>query len=123
MSKFLKRSNGLTAEPSLRAYTTYIKLIEDEIGDLPLAALEDRRIRFMTFVGQQLFDSHFCTADRVLENLLAGRHARITTHPLAEMLFLPSGAAPRLRTAKRSKGSSIAKGSDSFGSLGLAFEL
>lgn len=26
----------------------------------------------------------------VLENLLAGRHARITTHPLAEMLFLPS---------------------------------
>jgi branched-chain amino acid transport system ATP-binding protein len=26
----------------------------------------------------------------VLENLLAGRHARFTTHPLAEMLFLPS---------------------------------
>src|SRR6185369_6039121 len=26
----------------------------------------------------------------VLENLLAGRHARISTHPLAEMLFLPS---------------------------------
>ena len=30
---------------SLRAYKTYIKLIEDEFGDLPLAALEDRRIR------------------------------------------------------------------------------
>ena len=26
----------------------------------------------------------------VLENLLTGRHARFTTHPLAEMLFLPS---------------------------------
>ncbi len=26
----------------------------------------------------------------VLENLLTGRHARIATHPLAEMLFLPS---------------------------------
>jgi len=26
----------------------------------------------------------------VLDNLLAGRHARIRTHPLAEMLFLPS---------------------------------
>jgi branched-chain amino acid transport system ATP-binding protein len=26
----------------------------------------------------------------VLENLLTGRHARISTHPLAEMLFLPS---------------------------------
>src|ERR1039458_3000434 len=30
---------------SLRAYKTYIKLIEDEFGDLPLAALDDRRVR------------------------------------------------------------------------------
>ncbi len=30
---------------SSRAYLSYIKLIEDEFGDLPLAALEDRRIR------------------------------------------------------------------------------
>lgn len=59
MSEFLKRSNELTVvASSLRAYTTYIKLIKDEFDDLPLAALEDRRIRFMTFVGQQLFDSH-----------------------------------------------------------------
>src|SRR5947209_20561 len=26
----------------------------------------------------------------VIENLLTGRHARVRTHPLAEMLFLPS---------------------------------
>jgi integrase len=30
---------------SIRSYTSYIKLIENEFGDLPLAALEDRRIR------------------------------------------------------------------------------
>ena len=30
---------------SIRAYTTYIKLIADEFGDLPLAALEDLRVR------------------------------------------------------------------------------
>jgi branched-chain amino acid transport system ATP-binding protein len=38
-----------------------------------------------TFQHGELF-----TQMSVLENLLAGRHARITTHPLAEMLFLPS---------------------------------
>jgi hypothetical protein len=31
--------------PSVRSYLSYIKLIEDEFGDLPLAALSDRRIR------------------------------------------------------------------------------
>jgi integrase len=30
---------------SVRSYLSYIKLIEDEFGDLPLAALEDRRVR------------------------------------------------------------------------------
>jgi integrase len=30
---------------SIRSYSSYIKLIENEFGDLPLAALEDRRIR------------------------------------------------------------------------------
>jgi integrase len=30
---------------SIRSYNSYIKLIENEFGDLPLAALEDRRIR------------------------------------------------------------------------------
>jgi integrase len=30
---------------SVRSYLSYIKLIEDEFGDLPLAALADRRIR------------------------------------------------------------------------------
>jgi integrase len=30
---------------SIKAYRTYIKLIEDDFSDLPLAALEDRRIR------------------------------------------------------------------------------
>jgi integrase len=39
-SEYRKRSSS-----SLHAYTTYIKLIEDEFGDLPLAALEDRRVR------------------------------------------------------------------------------
>lgn len=38
-----------------------------------------------TFQHGELF-----TQMSVLENLLAGRHARISTHPLAEMLFLPS---------------------------------
>jgi integrase len=33
------------APSSIRAYTTYIKLIEDEFGDLPLAALNDLRVR------------------------------------------------------------------------------
>jgi integrase len=33
------------APSSVRAYTTYIKLIENEFGDLPLAALDDRRVR------------------------------------------------------------------------------
>src|SRR5262245_24473083 len=30
---------------SIRSYNSYIKLIENAFGDLPLAALEDRRIR------------------------------------------------------------------------------
>ena len=30
---------------SLRSYAAYIKLVENEFGDLPLAALNDRRIR------------------------------------------------------------------------------
>jgi integrase len=33
------------AASTARAYRTYIRLIEDEFGDLPLAALDDRRIR------------------------------------------------------------------------------
>jgi integrase len=33
------------ARSSQRAYLTYIKLIEDQFGDLPLAALSDKRIR------------------------------------------------------------------------------
>jgi integrase len=33
------------AESTRRAYLGYIKLIEDEFGDLPLAALADRRVR------------------------------------------------------------------------------
>lgn len=33
------------APSSIRNYISYIKMIEDEFGDLPLAALEDRRIR------------------------------------------------------------------------------
>jgi hypothetical protein len=33
------------ASSSQRAYRTYIKLIEDKFGDLPLAALSDKRIR------------------------------------------------------------------------------
>jgi integrase len=33
------------APSSVRAYASYIKLIENEFGDLPLAALEDRRVR------------------------------------------------------------------------------
>ena len=33
------------APSSIRAYTTYIKLIADEFGDLPLAALNDLRVR------------------------------------------------------------------------------
>src|SRR4051812_14863838 len=33
------------APSSIRAYTSYIKLIEDEFGDLPLAALNDQRVR------------------------------------------------------------------------------
>src|SRR3954447_9054422 len=35
---------GLAAS-TRRAYLTYIKLIEDEFGDLPVAALADRRVR------------------------------------------------------------------------------
>jgi integrase len=35
---------GLAAS-SRRSYLTYLKLIEDEFGDLPLAALADRRVR------------------------------------------------------------------------------
>jgi integrase len=35
---------GLSAS-SIRAYTAYLKLIEIEFGDLPLAALGDRRMR------------------------------------------------------------------------------
>ncbi|WP_245452999.1 hypothetical protein [Bradyrhizobium sp. C9] len=31
--------------PSRRSYLTYLKLIENEFGDLPLAALADRRVR------------------------------------------------------------------------------
>src|SRR4051812_30067232 len=30
---------------TIRAYTTYIKLIEDRFGDMPLAALNDLRVR------------------------------------------------------------------------------
>jgi hypothetical protein len=33
------------APTTRRAYLIYIKLIEDEFGDLPLAALADRRVR------------------------------------------------------------------------------
>ena len=33
------------AESTRRAYLAYIKLIEDEFGDLPVAALADRRVR------------------------------------------------------------------------------
>jgi integrase len=33
------------APSSIRSYLAYIKLIEDEFGDLPLAALDDRRVR------------------------------------------------------------------------------
>jgi hypothetical protein len=33
------------APSSLRAYAHYLKIIEDEFGDMPLAALEDRRVR------------------------------------------------------------------------------
>src|SRR5664280_3172731 len=33
------------APSSLRAYSNYIKLIKDEFGDLPLTALNDRRVR------------------------------------------------------------------------------
>ncbi len=33
------------APSTVKAYLAYIKLIEDEFGDLPLAALEDRRMR------------------------------------------------------------------------------
>ena len=33
------------AQSTRRAYLAYIKLIEDEFGDLPLAALADRRVR------------------------------------------------------------------------------
>lgn len=33
------------ASSSQRSYRTYIRLIEDDFGDLPLAALKDRRIR------------------------------------------------------------------------------
>jgi branched-chain amino acid transport system ATP-binding protein len=33
----------------------------------------------------------------VLDNLLTGRHARIATHPLAEMLFLPSVRREEIR--------------------------
>jgi integrase len=33
------------APSSIRAYASYIKLIEDEFGDLPLAALKDLRVR------------------------------------------------------------------------------
>ena len=42
----------------------------------------------------------------VLENLLTGRHARIATNPLAEMLFLPACGARRCATAKPSSESS-----------------
>ena len=33
------------APSTIRAYLTYIELIEDDFGDLPLAALDDRRVR------------------------------------------------------------------------------
>lgn len=33
------------AQSTKRAYLAYIKLIEDEFGDLPIAALTDRRVR------------------------------------------------------------------------------
>ena len=33
----------------------------------------------------------------VLDNILTGRHARIHTHPLAEMLFLPSVRREEIR--------------------------
>jgi integrase len=36
---------GRLAPSTLRAYRAYIKLIEDEYGDLPLAALDDPRMR------------------------------------------------------------------------------
>ncbi|MET4275633.1 integrase [Bradyrhizobium sp. F1.2.2] len=36
--------NGL-AQSTRRAYLAYIKLVEDEFGDLPIAALTDRRVR------------------------------------------------------------------------------
>ena len=33
------------AQSTRRAYLAYIKLVEDEFGDLPIAALNDRRVR------------------------------------------------------------------------------
>ena len=42
----------------------------------------------------------------VLDNLLTGRHARIRTNPVAEMLFLPGVRAPKSRIARRSSASS-----------------
>ncbi|WP_247288147.1 tyrosine-type recombinase/integrase [Bradyrhizobium sp. 134] len=33
------------AQSTMRAYLAYIKLVEDEFGDLPIAALTDRRVR------------------------------------------------------------------------------
>ena len=47
----------------------------------------------------------------VLDNLLTGRHARIRTNPLAEMLFLPACGARRSRTARRSSASSSSSSS------------
>ena len=48
----------------------------------------------------------------VLDNLLTGRHARIRTNPLAEMLFLPSCGARRCATARRSSASSTSSSSN-----------
>lgn len=44
---------------SIRSYSSYIKLIENEFGDLPLAALEDRRIRGEFKIWRDLRDSLF----------------------------------------------------------------
>ena len=122
-------SNGLTVvEPSLRAYTTYIKLIEDEIGDLPLAALEDRRIRFMTFVGQQLFDSHLPMRlyRRSRPGKSASRPPRAYHHPSASRNAVPA----ERRRAEIMHREAVERIIDSErfrfvcnGSLGLAFEL
>jgi integrase len=51
------------APSTLRSYSAYIKLIEDDFGDLPLAALEDRRVRGEFKAWRDRFASRPRTAD------------------------------------------------------------